>query len=383
MIASHKRISAVAACLIFGMAGLLAFFILGNGGVTIAFAEVRKHIQGARSLVFDLSYVPTEGGEPHRIGQAMFKDPGLIRFESHSGGTPTTIIVNAEKAKILSLNPDDRTAVLVDLVSGLDVNLMKDTISANMAGEIVDDLKELVGGPGESLGQKTIDGKKALGFRAALDGRTADIWVDKDVGDVLLVEIGLGEDRTALVLTNIQMNTALDDSLFSLTPPKEYELIQESPMDVMGQPSDARQDREKDLTDGLRLYAKCQMGKFPPEPRKGDCVAMVGLNAKGEYVLAVNSNNNFFSGRLDEVKKRGTEVYRVVNHCRSAIAEMKKTNTWEYIGEDVKLGDAQGPICWYRPEGSSTYRVFYGDLSVKDVKPEDLPTEPAGARESE
>ena len=40
---------------------------------------------------------------------------------------------------------------------------------------------------------------------------------------------------------------------------------------------------------------------------------------------------------------------------------------------DVKFGDADSPVCWYRPDGSDTYRVIYGDLTVKDVAVENLP----------
>ena len=46
---------------------------------------------------------------------------------------------------------------------------------------------------------------------------------------------------------------------------------------------------------------------------------------------------------------------------------------WHYVGKDVKFGDAKTPIFWYRPEDSEAYRVIYGDLSVKDVAPENLP----------
>ena len=46
---------------------------------------------------------------------------------------------------------------------------------------------------------------------------------------------------------------------------------------------------------------------------------------------------------------------------------------WKYAGAGVKLGDASKPVFWYQPQGSATYRVIYGDLSVKDVAPEDLP----------
>ena len=46
---------------------------------------------------------------------------------------------------------------------------------------------------------------------------------------------------------------------------------------------------------------------------------------------------------------------------------------WNYAGAGVKLGDAATAIFWYRPQGSQTYRVIYGDLNVKDVPESDLP----------
>ncbi len=45
----------------------------------------------------------------------------------------------------------------------------------------------------------------------------------------------------------------------------------------------------------------------------------------------------------------------------------------QYAGNGVKLGEADKAIFWYRPEGAETYRVIYGDLSVKDVAAENLP----------
>jgi hypothetical protein len=51
----------------------------------------------------------------------------------------------------------------------------------------------------------------------------------------------------------------------------------------------------------------------------------------------------------------------------------KGQGQWHYAGKGVKLGDGDTPIFWYQPQGSETYRVIYGDLSVKDVAPENLP----------
>ena len=51
-------------------------------------------------------------------------------------------------------------------------------------------------------------------------------------------------------------------------------------------------------------------------------------------------------------------------------------NSFRYLGKGVKLGDKDRIVCWYKLKDAkdpSTYRVVYGDLSVKDVAPEDLP----------
>ena len=52
---------------------------------------------------------------------------------------------------------------------------------------------------------------------------------------------------------------------------------------------------------------------------------------------------------------------------------MKNEGKWRYAGDGVKLGDGPKAIFWYKPKDSQTWRVIYGDLSVKDINEEDLP----------
>jgi hypothetical protein len=50
--------------------------------------------------------------------------------------------------------------------------------------------------------------------------------------------------------------------------------------------------------------------------------------------------------------------------------------SFRYFGKGVKLGDKDRIVCWYKlnkPNDPNTYRVVYGDLSVKDVAAKDLP----------
>ena len=63
-------------------------------------------------------------------------------------------------------------------------------------------------------------------------------------------------------------------------------------------------------------------------------------------------------------------IFILTGKVKSTMAEMTK---WKYVGQGVKFGDANRAILWFRPKGSQTYRVIYGDLSANDVRPENLP----------
>ena len=51
-------------------------------------------------------------------------------------------------------------------------------------------------------------------------------------------------------------------------------------------------------------------------------------------------------------------------------------DSFRYLGKGVKLGEKDRIVCWYKlkdAKDANTYRVVYGDLSVKDVAAKDLP----------
>ena len=380
-----KRLTpmAAAAC-VAGAVVLAAILGIDGTGSTIAFADVRQQIQEAQTLVFDWTYVPTGDAEPVVVGKAMFKAPHLTRYTVTDGaGSGTTVILDERQKKLISLNSADKRAVLIDfgaMAKNAPDVFPQDLGQSDIGARIVSVFRQLVEGSDEALGEKVIEGRKAVGFRATHLGNSVEIWADAQSGDLLEADIHTGPQDARVRMRNIRVNSALDDSLFSLTPPDDYELMP-SPMpslaDVIGLVrAGIPGDREKDLTEGLKLYARCNRGVFPAEPKKGDLKFIVGLSAKGKYVLSIN-NHAIASGRLDEVKDKGIEAFGAMTRCRSAVVALKKSGTWKYVGEGVKLGSADEPVCWYRLEGFETYRVVYGDCSIKDVKSQDLPQEPA------
>ena len=85
------------------------------------------------------------------------------------------------------------------------------------------------------------------------------------------------------------------------------------------------------------------------------------LDASGEEDLLLRH-------RSDSDLVHHYPIYRFIAHTAR--------DTWHYAGKGVKLGNKDAIVCWYKLKGAknpNTYRVVYGDLSVKDVAAEDLP----------
>ena len=77
-----------------------------------------------------------------------------------------------------------------------------------------------------------------------------------------------------------------------------------------------------------------------------------------------------------ELKEQLTSVVEKWRKAHTYINLLKRENEisdFHYNAEGVKLGDADKPLVWWLPKDSETYHVIYGDLSVKDVEPENLP----------
>lgn len=55
------------------------------------------------------------------------------------------------------------------------------------------------------------------------------------------------------------------------------------------------------------------------------------------------------------------------------INKLPARSDWHYNGAGIELGDADTAIFRYVPKGSTLYRVIYGDLTIRDAAPEDLP----------
>jgi hypothetical protein len=335
------RLAAAAAIIIAILAGIHHF---GGpiDGASIAWADVVKPLLTAQTVVYDI-IVGEEGKDP--VITDMVKGSRIRR--TLSSVPEAASVIDLETMKVLALDPGKKEAVVIDL-KGLRKRL--DNYLDNLRN-LISELQDRPGFEAENLGEKQIEGRTAAGFYFKHPKAELTIWADSETALPLRIEGR--EGQMPIVCKNFQFNVELDDTLFSMEVPDGY-TVNQSELDVQSA-------TEEDFIEGLRIWAEFfGDGYFP---------ASVAVE---EYIRQVPYIGERLKGL--EVSLEGqTKVGLKLNRSLLFIRFFKGEGKWHYAGNGVKLGDAETPIFWYRPKDSQTWRVIYGDLSVEDVAPENLP----------
>lgn len=216
----------------------------------------------------------------------------------------------------------------------------------------------------EELGVKVIEERKAKGFRCANEYNDTTIWVDIETKLPVHFETIHVQTGRRIITNQFEFDVDLDESLFSTTAPEGYTVEKVEKGDVTELTKFARSTTEEDLAEGLRAVAIFLDGEFPPgvELRKLQATLR-------EYIKQKNLSESETKERLAPVSEKWTKAHWYINQLRGVL----RARDFHYAGGGVKLGDAGKAIIWWQPKDSETYRVIYGDLSVREVEPESLP----------
>jgi len=203
----------------------------------------------------------------------------------------------------------------------------------------------------EELGEREIASQKLIGFRATHPKAEIIIWADPQTALPVRIEQISGQMK--VICKNVMFDVPMDETLFSMDVPEGY-TQQQVELDLLSA-------TEEDFIEGLRIRAEIiGDGQFPEGVAVEDYLKQAPAIAKKIEELGLS-------------KEEETELGMKLTRHLLFIRFFKGEGEWHYAGKGVKLGDADTAIFWYQPEDSETYRVIYGDLSVKDVAPEDLP----------
>ena len=330
------RIAAAAAVIIVAALGIN--YIMTP---SVTWAQVIEPILNARTLVFDMILGTDDTG---MVTHEIVVDSRMRRTMSNMPNM--TLIIDIDNATLLALDTEAKTAVYAD-----------------MAGELGDRhrsyikfvrqiIRQLQDGQVEQLGERVIDGQKAIGFVGRGQNEEVTIWADPETALPIRIEAQIGQEFS-FTMKNFEFNAAVDESLMSMDVPDGYTL-QETNLDLGNA-------AEEDFVESLRIWTEIiGNGTFPDTI--GTENAMKQMPVLVQKVAAMQVS-----------EEKGTEIGMSFAKGMLFHQTVNSQGEWNYAGAGVKLGDANTAIFWYQPQGSASYRVIYGDLSVKDVAAENLP----------
>ncbi len=313
---------------------------------SVAYAEVVERLHNARTLTYTLQTTTPVEGVPTMRMEVAFREPGYMRMTMPGGYVS---VMDYVQEKGITILPPRKQFIEIEMS-----NLPNDP--AQQQFEAIEKLRTLPDRADEELGTKEIDGRVLQGYRVTEENVINTVWIDPQTRELVIVEMEfVSAPSMSGIMTDFQFDVDLDDSLFSLTPPDGY-----TRMEIQVDLSDIT---EQDLIEFLRLWSSwTKDSTFPPTLNPAELAKLaMEMEKQGEF----GDDQTPEQERLQHVMQMTRGLTFLLN--------LPAESNWRYAGEDVKFGDAGTPIFWYRPEGSETYRVIYGDLSVKDVAPENLP----------
>jgi len=364
--------------------GLSPFFTGGGPGTT-ALAQTLKQIQNARFITWTWTVYTrnfSEDGqmtwlEPQTIHYA-YKAPGLYRREwVNDEGQAGINIIDTINRRMLSLISNQKKAILQEVTWP----------AGEPEGPYASVMKFLKGDYLQFVETRQTPTGEVNIFRYAIKAKdnasgkpwSYDYWIDSKTKQLVELHIpgtdifdpdkdparnnppgkfARGEG-VGSVCSGFVFNAELDDSLFRLDPPADYAVQTIGRLYVT----------EKEMIDFLGLLADYNDHTFP----EGNELAGVFNDRRHTKTMETPKEDR----SATEQRFWETLGHYIEINLNDPIGEFIHHSTVEssfrYLGRGVRLGDKDRIVCWYKLKGAQTYRVVYGDLSVRDVPPEELP----------
>ena len=340
----------LATAAVIAIAVLIGINLTGRSGV--AFADIVQPFLTARTATFTMTMEVK--GAPTQTFDCMYAEPIRMRQATTDGSA--VVISDLTQGKVVTLIAAQKQAMVMEIT-----NIPDDPKENqfNMFGDIRKRIQEAQEAPGDSvmsLGEQQIEGRTVIGYRVQKSGVDLTIWADPQTQ--LPVELKSVTGPTTFTMTEIVFDVDLDESLFDLTIPADYD-------QVGTLYADATKPTEEDLIETFRLWAEHTDGRLP---------SSVDMNAPMAFVMAqqtklMQSGQEPSQETMLQMQQTIMDMGRGITFVQQLPAE----SDWHYAGKNVTFGDAETPIFWYRPGGAETYRVIYGDLSIDEVPASERP----------
>jgi len=323
----------------------LAWLLMPGSSSAVAFTKIVDAVISAKSARFHAE--STVEGLPKQSAKIAFLAPAKYRMEMGK----TISITDFENAKMLTLVPEQKQAVVFNLKNAATDRAALE--QHNHFERLRQLLREQRGQQAayERLGEKVIDGRKAVGFRLETPICATTLWGDVKTGDPVRIETTYtGVPKSEVVMTQFEMNVDLKPELFALDVPTDYKV---QSFDI-----DASKPKEQDFVESLRLCAEMSGGNFPDSlDTQGLMKLMIGT------MLSAKTGTGVKEPITEQLMKQSMTIGRGFQFALSLPASANA----HYAGKGVKKDTANRPIFWYIPENSKRYRVVDASLASHDA----------------
>jgi outer membrane lipoprotein-sorting protein len=327
---------AAAACV---LAALVWFLAPGNSAAA-AYTKLVNAVVSAKSARFHAEI--SIDGQAKQVAEVAYLAPARYRMEFG----PMVSISDFENAKMLTLIPAQKKAVVFNLKNAAtDPRALDQFNHFERLRQLLRDSRD---SNYERLGEQTIDGHQAIGFRLDTPINTLTMWGDAKTGDPVRIEsVYSGVSKTVVVFTEFEMNPQVDAEQFAVTVPAGY---QSQSFDI-----DASKPQESDFIESLRVCAELSGGDFPESlDTQSVMKLMIGT------VLKDKAND----GDQDKLMKQAMLIGRGFQFALSLPAGSQA----HYAGKGIKKDMPNRPVFWYLPAGALRWRVVDATLAVRDAE---------------
>ncbi len=304
------------------------------------FAQVTSHLMQAQTAV--LTIVVGQPGAAPEIQDMIMGN----RIRRTMEGIPNISIIDLETSRILSLDSNTKTAIYVELK-----NLPQIPNYMEHLRNIITILEETEGVEIEYLDRQDLDGRTVIGYKATYPGGQLYLWADP--ATYAPVQIDHYEGQMTIFCKDLQFDVPMDESLFSMEVPEGY-TTQQAQLDLAS-------GTEEAFILGLGLWAQYIGDGYYPDDVHVEAF-IKNASMVGEKLKA--------AGLTDAEQM---EIGMALSRHLLFIRFFRGEGEGVYNGKDVRWGDAEIPIFWYKPKESPTWRVIWGDLRVEDTAEENLP----------
>jgi len=314
---------------------ILGIHLLGNSTVeaNVAWARVADDIINAETATFDV----TLGGGP------IMKNIMNGQYRKQIFGNGFECIADRDTGHILILNSEKKAAYFAESANMINY-------SNNCLQYLRDKIEILKASPKTkvvALGIRNIDNRITKGVHVYNNNIDLKIWTGIEDNLPALIAYDRVIGLPAFRMSNFKFNVPVEELAFNMNVPQEYTL------ELLA--IDFGKTTEQDLIEALNIWVNVYLdGHFP------DKFNALELHTQTKIINKKNKE-------LGITKKEELEMSIQITRGFLFIQNLDPDSDQQYTGIGATTDDTESIIFRYKPHGSETYRVIYGDLSVGDA----------------